>query len=360
MFIATLKKSSLSRISAYLLLALAATRPHPTHAQGAATDSALTKDANANLALVKAVESPNPGAQATALALIDQGADVNGKNNLGYPLLVIAAARRDFADVTIALLAKGATVNGQGPHGATALIAAAWRGDLSLVKLLLDKGADLQAKDSAGFTAVGAAAAAGQFDLVNYLLAHGAHQQDINAIAPPAFFFALKQNVNEKHWLEVVNYFVAHSVSVNARDAEGTPALNLAASWGGQATIGRFLIEHGADVNATDKNGWTALMRAAYAGALPFVRLLLEHGAKVNAQAPGGLTALMGAVSEPIFQLGIHGQDGVATVQLLLANGADANARDVRGKSVLAYAETNEQPTKSKIILLLKQAGAKP
>ena len=40
-----------------------------------------------------------------------------------------------------------------------------------------------------------------------------------------------------------------------------------------------FLIENGADVNAADNRGCTALMRAAYIGYPELVRTLLDHGA---------------------------------------------------------------------------------
>src|SRR4030095_1628211 len=53
------------------------------------------------------------------------------------------------------------------------------------------------------------------------------------------------------------------------------------------------VLAEGADVNAGDRTGMTALMRAAYHGQLPVVRALIEHGADLNAVDSGGLTALM-------------------------------------------------------------------
>ena len=53
------------------------------------------------------------------------------------------------------------------------------------------------------------------------------------------------------------------------------------------------LLNQGADVNAGDRTGVTALMRAAYHGQLPMVRGLIEHRADPNAKDRSGLTALM-------------------------------------------------------------------
>ena len=53
------------------------------------------------------------------------------------------------------------------------------------------------------------------------------------------------------------------------------------------------LLADGANVNAADRTGVTALMRAAYHGQLQMVRALIERGADVNITDSGGLTALM-------------------------------------------------------------------
>src|SRR5262245_5474267 len=53
------------------------------------------------------------------------------------------------------------------------------------------------------------------------------------------------------------------------------------------------LIDGGADVNASDRDGVTPLMRAASAGRGDVVRLLVASRADVNAKTSGGATALM-------------------------------------------------------------------
>ena len=53
------------------------------------------------------------------------------------------------------------------------------------------------------------------------------------------------------------------------------------------------LVGQGADLNAGDRTGVTALMRAAYHGQLAMVRALIGHGADPTAKDRSGLTALM-------------------------------------------------------------------
>jgi len=52
-----------------------------------------------------------------------------------------------------------------------------------------------------------------------------------------------------------------------------------------------------ADVNAAEKDGWTALHWAAMEGHTDVVRLLLQNGANVEAVTERGLTPLRSATS---------------------------------------------------------------
>jgi ankyrin repeat protein len=63
----------------------------------------------------------------------------------------------------------------------------------------------------------------------------------------------------------------------------GTKPLMLAAAYGHVETA-KLLLASGADVNASDATGWTALHAGAYKGDAALVTLLLERGA---IQSPG-------------------------------------------------------------------------
>ena len=56
------------------------------------------------------------------------------------------------------------------------------------------------------------------------------------------------------------------------------------------------LIESGADVNAKDNSGETALMWAAWYDRAEIAKILIDNGADVNAKNRWGKTALTGAI----------------------------------------------------------------
>jgi ankyrin repeat protein len=83
------------------------------------------------------------------------------------------------------------------------------------------------------------------------------------------------------------------------------------------------LLSQGADVNAGDRTGVTALMRAAYHGQLAMVRALIFYGADPGAKDRSGLTALMMA------EYGGH-EEIVEALQSFDARGKTEVAREPR------------------------------
>ena len=108
----------------------------------------------------------------------------------------------------------------------------------------------------------------------------------------------------------------------------------------------KALIVAGADVNASDHEGATPLMAAAFAGHAEVVRSLLHKGANVNAVDKDGHTALMCAA--------VAGH--VKVVEVLLDAGADVNARDSKGRTALDHARKHKH---REVVRLLRKHQAK-
>jgi ankyrin repeat protein len=143
----------------------------------------------------------------------------------------------------------------------------------------------------------------------------------------------------------VAEFLLANKSDVNAKDnSKSTPLHQAVAAGGEHVDLLELLISNKADVNAADTNGLTPLHYAALADSGKAVKLLLAHGAhpdvreKVDANTP-----LIIATGK--------GYKDVAEV--LLANGADANAADKKG-TPLAWAIHTGHPDIAK---LLRQHG---
>jgi ankyrin repeat protein len=123
------------------------------------------------------------------------------------------------------------------------------------------------------------------------------------------------------------------------------------ASYKGNREFVKALLANGAEVNAKDNYGYTALMAAAASrrGHPEVVEALLAKGAEVNVKNEDGRTALMSASSAGKAEV----------VQLLLAKGADVNAKDNWGNTALDIASYRANSPKPEIQKMLIQAGAK-
>jgi Ankyrin repeats (3 copies) len=81
---------------------------------------------------------------------------------------------------------------------------------------------------------------------------------------------------------------------VNARNKHGMTAL-MRAAFHGHVRMVRALLEHGADPNLTRNDKFTALALAAFFGHTEIVRILIEHGAKTEVITRCGTSAHMWA-----------------------------------------------------------------
>jgi ankyrin repeat protein len=140
-------------------------------------------------------------------------------------------------------------------------------------------------------------------------------QREISPVSPKAqsLFEALRQGE-----ASTLRNAIEEGTDANVRDAEGNTLLMYAAVYAKPTDL-EFLLAHGADVNAANKAGHTALMRAMPDPAK--VKLLVKHGADVNASA-GGTTPLLIAA-------GIRSADDV--LRYLIENSADLKATDGLG-----------------------------
>lgn len=194
-----------------------------------------------------------------------------------------------------------------------ALINAIHERDLAAVKSLIHSGADLNAKDC-----------------------HGAK--------------ALNEAIALRLPDEIVEELVLSGASPNAVGLDDDPPLNTA-SWYCRERVVQFLLAHGAHVNAVQARGYSALLDSAQNckdGRVP--ALLLRAGANVNFKAANGRTAL--------FVASFYGNEH--TVHVLVAAGADLEAKDEDGQDALTIArdrDTGRKESHDRIYQFLLEAS---
>lgn len=206
---------------------------------------------------------------------------------------------------------QGKNINESDEHGITPLLQACAIGDTNLVKALIIAGADINAKAEDGTTAL-------------IIASNGALPLGMEGLEDNQIKELLK--IKEKNLLEIVKLLINQGADVNARNrmrmtpllvsVQGMPPEKkqeaaLAAGWVGNSRefydqiieawnritpdhkdISVALIKAGADVNAQNYNGATALIYATENNNEQMVKILLEAGANVKLKTKQGYDAL--------------------------------------------------------------------
>ena len=181
-------------------------------------------------------------------ALLEKGVDVNCRAPDSGSTPLMMACAYGFADIAQLLIEKGADVNLQANNGATALIGACRRHP-EIARLLLANGAkvDVASKTTGGpFTAsiMYALGKNGDTALAELLLEKGADVDEAPTEGRLAGYTPLMMAAN-RNSLEVVKFLVNHGADVNAQAADGATPLNKAEKRKA-GDVAAFLKQHGA------------------------------------------------------------------------------------------------------------------
>ena len=211
--------------------------------------------------------------------------------------------------------------NLKGPGGSTPLMYAALYGDAAAVRLLLEKGADPNLRNDASATAL---------------------------------MWAIPD-------LEKTQLLIEHGADVNARSDDARTPLLIAAGRTGSRPVVKLLIDRGANPsakapgNVADRN---PLTEAASSADEEVIRLLIEKGADAKAAAPLGLSfaaaagctkcadLLLAAAGPEMLNAGMlavapPGGDA-HMISAMLERGANANAKDPAGRTILMLAANSD------------------
>jgi ankyrin repeat protein len=298
--------------------------------------------------------------------LPDRGRRAEARGGM-TPLLY--AARDGRVEAARKLVAAGADIERAEANGIRPLLMAVLNNQLDVARLLVEYGADVNGDDFWGRAPLWAAVEYRNLDMNNKdqdnptdnfvdrapilafvtdLLDAGASVNARTREVPPS-----------RRWLYALG-------DVSWVDFTGqTPFLRAALS--GDTTVMRLLLKYGADPNLATPAGTTPLMAAAGVNwvvqqtytespqaVLDAVKMCLDLGADINASNSMGLTALLGAAN--------RGSNDV--IEYLVSKGARLDVKDREGRTALRWAEgvflaAVGAERKPKTIALLEQLGAK-
>ncbi|MGH9255532.1 MAG: ankyrin repeat domain-containing protein [Vicinamibacterales bacterium] len=304
--------------------------------------------------------------------LIAQGADARARSTGGFTPLMFAARSGDEDSVRM-LLGAGAAVDDATPEHGSALVVASAGGHERLAMFLLERGANPNAADRNGITPLHNAVQRGLTALVGMRFDESYRVQPPNMPDLAAALLARGANPG------------ARITANDTRGPDGTPfAMKGAtpyflAAVAGDAPLMRLLGVSGADPRLGVEGGATPLMAAARSActgscefrganldvdpvaakaALDAVTVAVELGADIDAANEDGQTAMHMAA--------FTGADGV--VQVLAGHGASVDVQDARGETpwsmaaglstVLRY--RGQYGTHESTAALLLKFGARP
>ena len=289
--------------------------------------------------------------------LIAAGADVKKANREGASPMYLAGLEGNAAMMG-RLLKAGADPEEHGPTGETPLMLASRTGNVEAIRVLLAGKANVNAKDGLrGTTPLMWAVEQAHPGAVKLLIAAGA---DVKAVTKADTRNA-RNNLADTVAARLNSSFgVVGQAKAKAGGRGGAPGADVPPSEAPLAGGGFFgrpakfdgggltalvfaaredclecakaLVAAGADVNQRTSYGWTALLTATQNRHYNLGQWLLEHGADVNIPNNGGWTPLYLATDNRNIETGDYpvrtpDMDHLAYIKLLLAKGANVNAR---------------------------------
>lgn len=228
-------------------------------------------------------------------------------------------------------------LSAQDISGATPLHEAVRWGKVQTASALISAGANVDARDNLGNTPILLTMPNGvQNDLYQLLIRSRANVNQKDMFGDCVLHKATMNRTST----EILALLIDSGAQVNERNKQGVTPLALAIDNGVTEHID-FYAKHGADIYAEDMNGLTPISRAMKTDSFEILKSLISSK-NVNTKDSGGNTPLHLAINENCSN---------EFLEYLIGEGADSNARNSSGDSVLFLATQKNRKTAGELLL---------
>lgn len=213
---------------------------------------------------------------------------IDNSNKVEYfTTALLCAIKKNHKEIVSLALEKEPDINFRASDNSTPLMYAVAFGYKEIVDLLLDKGADIALRNKQDDTVLTLMAK----QLRSKIFRSNKRKEEFNG---DDFTLDEENPVKEDNpntatfiynprYTEIASSLLRKGADVNACDNQGVTALMIAASIG-IFELAKFFLDNGALVDAQDNNNHTSLIMACSYGYKNIVALLIEKGAAVNIQ----------------------------------------------------------------------------
>lgn len=259
-----------------------------------------------------------------------------GGNNVELVQLLIDAGAKvtdvvegapEYLDKLASQIAAGKEDVEDHKDGITALHVAAMGGHLELTELLLKNGADVLAVDEDETSSLMGAVKGNFGDIATLLIKSGANPDDVYVDEEENKHNLLYDAIIVEN-NEFALLLIEHGATLSHKDDAGVTVLIQAAHRGMIDVVRALLKREGADIDAVNNEGISALIAASSEGHEEVVEMLLAAGADVTAKDTDETNSLMAAA--------VRGHHSLC--KILLGAGADVNAQNTDGHTALMFA----------------------
>ncbi|MGI5071240.1 ankyrin repeat domain-containing protein [Treponema pectinovorum] len=228
----------------------------------------------------------------------------------------------------------------------------------------------LQAQDIAGSTPLHEAVRYGRVEIAKLLLSSGAKVDALDAVGKTPFLLIIPRESQ----LEMYSALLSFNADVMQKDMYGDTVLHVATMAAVSPEVLQLLVKAGAPINERNKKGVTPLSLAIEKKNIEHVIFYAQNGADINAEDMNGKTPLEYALESPTIEMlknlvttkNVLSKDSAGNtplhtailkdspfpyIQYLVDTGADVNARNKRGDSVLYLAVIKNQRQTGDLLL---------